>query len=498
MLQSQRLKIQRTISRAKKATKKGKIAVAVELYTAVLELQPEHPIAKRSLCKLQKDIPCNQSEQAQKANRSRDQISALANLYNSNKMEATEQACRNFVKGHPESIEALNILGASLRGQGKLKEAIAVYNNITQINPDFADAYSNRGNALKELLILDEALENYQKAIQLNPKNAVVFVNYGQALQSLGRLDEALDNYEKSIQLNSDYVVAYLNKGNALRALGKSDEALESYGKALRLKPDYIEAYNNRGIVFQDLGKFDDALKDYKKILDLNPGHLPTQHIVNSLRGHDTKSAPKEYVEAFFDSYANDFEHNLVERLGYKMPTSLKEALIDRKLAPKKFNKAVDLGCGTGLVGIEFRDLVDTFVGIDLSIEMLRKAKEKNIYDKLVTDELVSGLNKTNTNFDLFISADVFVYVGDLIALFEAVARYANSGALFIFSTEHMPGNQYKLQKTGRFAHSKDYITLIAENFNFQLDYFEKCNLRKENNTWIIGGLYILKNHQPA
>ena len=413
-------------------------------------------------------------------------------------MEATEQACRNFVKGHPESIEALNILGASLRGQGKLKEAIEVYNNITQINPDFADAYSNRGNALKDLLILDKALESYQKAIQLNPKNAVVFVNYGQALQSLGRLDEALDNYEKSIQLKSDYTVAYLSKGNALRALGKTDEALESYGKALRLKPDYIEAYNNRGIVFQDLGKLDDALKDYEKILDLNPGHLPTQHIVNSLRGYDSKSAPKEYVEEFFDSYANDFEQNLVEKLGYKMPTSLKKALIDRKLAPKKFNKAVDLGCGTGLVGIEFRDLVDTFVGIDLSIEMLRKAKEKNIYDKLVTDELVSGLNKINANFDLFISADVFIYVGDLVALFEAVARYANNGALFIFSTEHMPGNHYKLQKTGRFAHSKDYITLIAKNFSFQLDYFEKCNLRKENNKWIVGGLYILKNHQPA
>ena len=39
---SQQLTIQQALSRAKKATKKGKIADAVELYNAVLQHQP-HP-----------------------------------------------------------------------------------------------------------------------------------------------------------------------------------------------------------------------------------------------------------------------------------------------------------------------------------------------------------------------------------------------------------------------------------------------------------------------
>ena len=47
MAQSQQLTIQQAISRAKKATKQGKIADAVELYTAVLQHQPNHPIAKK-------------------------------------------------------------------------------------------------------------------------------------------------------------------------------------------------------------------------------------------------------------------------------------------------------------------------------------------------------------------------------------------------------------------------------------------------------------------
>ena len=48
---SQELTIEQAISRAKKATKKGKIADAVELYTAVLAHQPNHPFAKKQLRK---------------------------------------------------------------------------------------------------------------------------------------------------------------------------------------------------------------------------------------------------------------------------------------------------------------------------------------------------------------------------------------------------------------------------------------------------------------
>ena len=53
---SQQLTIQQAISRAKKATKQGKIADAMELYNAILAHQPNHPIAKKALRKLQKSL----------------------------------------------------------------------------------------------------------------------------------------------------------------------------------------------------------------------------------------------------------------------------------------------------------------------------------------------------------------------------------------------------------------------------------------------------------
>ena len=68
MSPSQQLTIEQAISQAKKATEQGNIAVARQLYRAVLQHRPNHPIAKKGLRKLQKGVIHNQSVPAQMAN----------------------------------------------------------------------------------------------------------------------------------------------------------------------------------------------------------------------------------------------------------------------------------------------------------------------------------------------------------------------------------------------------------------------------------------------
>ena len=50
---SQQLTIEQAISRAKEAAEQGDIAAAQQLYSAVLQHQPNHPIATQELRKLQ-------------------------------------------------------------------------------------------------------------------------------------------------------------------------------------------------------------------------------------------------------------------------------------------------------------------------------------------------------------------------------------------------------------------------------------------------------------
>jgi hypothetical protein len=91
MMNSQKLTIQQTISRAKKAAKQGNTAVAVNLYNAVLQQQPNHPIAKKRLRVLQKKLPQNHSTESETSNPPQVQITALVNLYQTGLFQAKKK-----------------------------------------------------------------------------------------------------------------------------------------------------------------------------------------------------------------------------------------------------------------------------------------------------------------------------------------------------------------------------------------------------------------------
>ena len=293
----QRLTIKQALSRAKKAIKQGNTPVAIQLYSAVLEQQPNHPIAQKALGKLQKDFTHNQSSQTQTVNPSQHQINALVNLYRTGKIAETEQACRELLQTHPQAFFILNVLGVTLQEQGRFQEAVQIFNKAIEIKPDYADAYSNRGNALSDLGQLKEALESYEKAIQLKPDYADAHNNRGNVLHKSGRLEDAVASCEKAIQLKPDYAEAYGNRGNALRDLGLLQEAVKSYEMAIELMPDYAEAYSNRGNALSDLGLPQEALESYEKAIELNPGYAEAY----SNRGNALSDSglTKEAVESY-------------------------------------------------------------------------------------------------------------------------------------------------------------------------------------------------------
>ena len=65
MSPSQQLTIEQALSKAKKAAKQGNTAIAVKLYNAILQKQPNHSIAKKGLRKLQEELSQNQIPRTQ-------------------------------------------------------------------------------------------------------------------------------------------------------------------------------------------------------------------------------------------------------------------------------------------------------------------------------------------------------------------------------------------------------------------------------------------------
>mgnify|MGYP006439278993 FL=1 len=150
------------------------------------------------------------------------------------------------------------------------------------------------------------------------------------------------------------------------------------------------------------------------------------------------------------------------------------------------------MGCGTGLVGENLNKFCVNLVGVDLSKLMLEQAGKKNVYDKLFHSHIIEYLSKEELDFDYFISTDVFIYVGDLSDIFKSIKSKNKRSGKLVFSTEHTELEGFNLEITGRYSHSKAYIENLCAEFNYTLSHFSTTNLRKENGSFLTGGLYVL------
>ena len=300
-------------------------------------------------------------------------------------------------------------------------------------------------------------------------------------------------SYRRAIAFNPNLAEAYVNLGNALGEQGEQDEALTALRRAVDINPNLSEAHNNLGIIFRNLGKMKEAETAYRRVLDIDPGNSTARHMLAALTGETPETAPKQYVIDLFDEFSNRFDRHLLQRLEYKTPSLLRLALDSQIQGKARFRNAIDLGCGTGLAGQEFRNIADRLSGIDISPKMVDQAKGKRIYDDLRVGDFTDFLNTSGEQYDLITSADVFVYLGDLKPIFDSIQRCAAPEAYFVFSTEHFAGDGYILQQTGRYAHSQEYIRSLAEERSFAVEVYQQADIRKENESWVLGNLFVLK-----
>ena len=210
------------------------------------------------------------------------------------------------------------------------------------------------------------------------------------------------------------------------------DGAIEAYKKAIQLNPKFAAAYKNLGNALKERGDLDLAKESYKAAIIFGPKDTEILHMLSALSGETTNSPPRVYVETLFDRYASNFESSLVDKLEYRIPSELAKFLTqDEKYMP--INSILDLGCGTGLVGVEVRDFCKNLEGIDLSKNMVQAAQTKKIYDKLSHMDITDYLSSESLDFDCFIAADVFLYVGDLSQIFSLIKTRNRRGESFYF-----------------------------------------------------------------
>jgi predicted TPR repeat methyltransferase len=94
----------------------------------------------------------------------------------------------------------------------------------------------------------------------------------------------------------------------------------------------------------------------------------------------------------------------------------------------------------------------------------------------------------------LIIAADVFIYIGDLQAVFAGVRRVLEPRGLFCFSVEQGSDERsYELRSSSRYAHSAQHLRALAAQQDFELLALEEATLRKDQAQPVAGLLLALR-----
>jgi len=209
--------------------------------------------------------------------------------------------------------------------------------------------------------------------------------------------------------------------------------------------------------------------------------------------GWKRRRAPRRYVRALFDCYARDFDRHLLHDLEYEGANLLSSALNDDLARhPRPIERALDLGCGTGICGVLLKPRVKWLAGVDLSQEMIRAAATRKAYDALYVADIEEFLRYQRSAFDLITAADVLVYFGDLRTLLASTARALIPEGVFIFTTEALAEGDYLLLPTGRFGHHPGYVASTARDCGLLVQSQDPVTLRRQADLPVAGHLHVL------
>ncbi|MGN7955709.1 class I SAM-dependent DNA methyltransferase [Agrobacterium tumefaciens] len=284
---------------------------------------------------------------------------------------------------------------------------------------------------------------------------------------------------------------------------GDYPAAAELMEQALELAPRWTAGWFRFGEYHEKAGETAKAVAAYEKVAELDTEGLFAAELKLAVLGaaETPEQPPSRYVEGLFDDYADRFETSLVEKLDYSVPQKLAE-LIGKAADGGVFDTIVDIGCGTGLLGVEIRTLAKRLEGFDISQNMLAKAEEKGLYHYLGQADLsleaeASGLFTTTLaehRADLVAAADVMMYLGSLEAVMPLVSALLRPSGFFAFSVEDAGDEDgFILRESLRYAHSKSYVTDLLERTGFSLLEIRKTTIRKDAGKPLSGILFLAR-----
>ena len=327
---------------------------------------------------------------------------------------------------------------------------------------------------------------------------------HGRSLRLSGRAAEAVGVLRRGLDCEVDDYRLHDELGMALVALNRQEEAIGSFMTALRLKPDFDEACNKIASAFADRGLHEPAADWFSRARQMNPletkylylygcslialhkreraaeildewmkskpGNPIARHLAGAALGSRsiTKASP-EYIRAHFDTFADGFDNNLI-RLNYCGPDLIVRALFSScRCAGERlgyFGRRLWHGIGRPRIEATFSSIGRRRFVLG-HVEYCQAAQ---IYDELIQIDIFDYLRNHPQEFDVVSAADVLTYIGDLTEFFHQTAVALRPGGRVVVAVEALKtDSDFRLNPSGRFSHSQDYLQRAMADSGFAI-----------------------------
>jgi predicted TPR repeat methyltransferase len=406
---------------------------------------------------------------------------------------APAAAClRRALDLDPSKANDWLLLASALNGEPDRGPAEHAFLRASELDPNLSDAALGLGLLYMQTRRFAEAA-HYLGVVASKSDNASVQSCLGQVLSNLGDFGAAATAFGAAVRYRPDDADLRQKWGQArfIETLAQNasfEEGVAAYEAAAGHRARDPERLMRDGFhLLGGYGHVEAAIRLGERRDRENPGDPIVQYLLRALRGEPALRAPDDYISVYFDKFADTFDNQLVEVLGYRGHEQL-NALVARR--HRTFNRILDLGCGTGLAGPLLKKPGTHLTGIDLSPGMLRKAEDRAVYDELIVAEAVDYLACQTHAFDLIFAADVLIYIGDLGPLLRNAAGVIAPGSLLAFSIETTSERPYAFLPSGRFAHHTLDLEDLARGA-FKMIEMEATTIRLEANQPVAGAFLL-------
>lgn len=412
-------------------------------------------------------------------------------------LESAAATLNQALQHNPNDPRVFMLAGLAAEKAGNIPNAFEYLRRCASMAPKWGLGQLELALLLARQNQFQEAIEIAEQTATLDPSNLQVLGSVIAVAQRARHLEMAVRHLRRGLELVPGDVGLRRLLARNLGDLGEHTLALELWGKLIDENPKDTESLLGRVLALATQGQPTRARKDTLALLELAPGDSIYAYYNVIAHGALPLQQPVKLIQNLFDAAADRYDQRMLHALKYQLPKQIADQLIARY--PDKKINVLDLGCGTGLLGVCLGRLDGALVGVDISKGMIEQAARHNVYDRFHHTNLLDALEDTPASlYQVLAALDVFIYAGDMSKAIPNALRILTAGGQFIFSCEAAPedGPALVLQPTGRYAHQRSAIEALCTAAGFAPVEINETVLRHENNEPVNG--FVVTAHKPA